>query len=92
MNHPTTPTAAAPQLTIDRFRLRANGLDEGAARHLATLVGEGLAPSLQLPTATGAIDTLRIELVSKPGENPKALSQRIIDAVSRALNGGEVAL
>jgi hypothetical protein len=92
MNQPATPTGAASQLTIDRLRLRANGLDEGAARRLATLVGEGLAPSLQLPTATAAIDTLRIELASKPGENPEALSQRIIDAVSRALNGGEVAL
>lgn len=84
MNHPS--------LTIDRLRLRANGLDDGAARRLAILVGHGLAPSLQLPIAGAAVDTLRIELAAKPGENPEALSQRIIDAVSRALNGGEVAL
>jgi hypothetical protein len=80
-----------PELTIDRLRLRANGIDEGAARHLATLVGRGLVPSLLLSTGTVAIDTLRVEVTAHPGEAPEALSLRIVDAVSRALAGEEVA-
>ncbi|MDQ1752048.1 MAG: hypothetical protein QOE71_3104 [Pseudonocardiales bacterium] len=86
-----SPGAAGPRLTIDRLRLRATGLDDGAARRLATLVGQGLAPSLQLSTDTAAIDTLRIEVTANAGETPEALSRRIIDAVGRALAAEEVA-
>jgi hypothetical protein len=80
-----------PVLTIDRLRLRTTGLDDGAARRLAALVGRGLAPSLQLPTGTTAIDTLRIEVTAHPGESPEALSRSIVDAVARALAGEGVA-
>jgi hypothetical protein len=76
---------SAPRLTIARMRLRASGLDEGAARRLATLVGEALAPALQLPPGSTAIETLRIELPSHTGEGPHLLSQRIVDAIGRAL-------
>lgn len=87
----TQPADPGTKLTVDRLRLRANGLDEGAARRLATLVGQGLAPSLQLTTGSAAIDTLRIEVPAQPGESPEALSRRIIDAISRALASEEVA-
>jgi hypothetical protein len=82
-----TPAAgdAAPRLTIERLRLRAAGLDEGAARHLATLVGEALAPSLQLPTGSTAIDAIHVEMVAHAGEGPELLSRRIVDAIGRAL-------
>ena len=36
--------AAEPAVHIDRLALRVAGLDEGAARTLARLVAEGLAP------------------------------------------------
>ncbi|CAM5737499.1 hypothetical protein MAUB1S_02894 [Mycolicibacterium aubagnense] len=87
----TQPAASTTRLTIDRLRLRANGLDEGAARRLATLVGQGLAPSLQLTTGSMAIDALRIELPTQPGESPEALSRRIIDAIGKTLASDEVA-
>ncbi len=81
------PPSAGPadRLTIERLRLRAAGLDEGAARHLARLVGEALAPSLQLPAGTTAIQTLRVEVAAPAGEAPELLSRRIVDAIGRAL-------
>jgi hypothetical protein len=82
---PPTMRAAIPRLTIDRLRLRATGLDEGAARHLAALVGEALAPSLQLPVGSTAIETLRVEVAVRAGDGPELLSRRIVDAVGRAL-------
>jgi hypothetical protein len=87
MSRTAAADAAGPRLTIDRLRLRAAGLDEGAARRLATLVGQGLAPSLQLPTGTAAVDTLRIEVTARTGESPEALSQRIAEMIGRALPG-----
>jgi hypothetical protein len=85
---PVSPRAAGdstPRLTIDRLRLRAAGLDEGAARHLATLVGEALAPSLQLPVGSTAIDSLRVEMSAHAGESTELLSRRIVDAIGRAV-------
>jgi hypothetical protein len=76
---------AGPKLTIDRLRLRGAGLDEGAARHLATLIGEGLAPSLQLPVGSMAIETLQVDVPAQAGESPELLSRRIVDAVGRAV-------
>jgi hypothetical protein len=76
---------AGPRLTIDRLRLRAAGLDEGAARRLATLVGQALVPAVQLPTGSTAIETLRVEVAAHAGESPELLSQRIVDAIGRAV-------
>jgi hypothetical protein len=75
----------APRLTIDRLRLRAAGLDEGAARHLATLVAEGLAPALHLQTGSTAIETLQVEVAAPIGEALDLLSRRVADAIGRAL-------
>jgi hypothetical protein len=72
-------------LTIERLRLRATGLDEGAARKLATLVAEGLVPSLQLPPGRTAIDSLNVEVQARAGEGPELLSRRIVDAIGHAL-------
>lgn len=85
---PVGPPAAGdagPRLTIDRLRLRAAGLDEGAAKHLATLVGQALAPPLQLPAGSTAIDTIHVELAAHAGQGPELLSRRIVDAIGRAL-------
>lgn len=79
------PGGDGPRLTIERLRMRAAGLDEGAARQLATLVGQGLAPSLALPVGTTALDTLRIEVAAHTGDDVALLSRRIIDAIGRAL-------
>lgn len=83
-NRPSTGDGA-PRLTIERLRLRAAGLDEGAARHLATLVGEGLAPSLALPVGASSIHTLDVEVAAHPGDSVELLSRRIIEAIGRAL-------
>jgi hypothetical protein len=82
---PPAAGAAGPRLTIERLRLRAAGLDEGAARHLATLVGEALAPSLQLPVGSTAIQTLNLEVAAHDGDDPEMLSRRIVEAIGRAL-------
>jgi hypothetical protein len=82
---PHAADPAGPRLTIERLRLRATGLDQGAARHLATLIGEGLAPSLQLPVGSMAIDTLQVDVPAHAGESPELLSRRIVDAVGRAI-------
>lgn len=74
-----------PSLTIERLRLRATGLDEGAARRLATLVAEGLAPSLRLPPGRTAIDSLNVKVQARAGEGPELLSRRIVDAIGNAL-------
>jgi hypothetical protein len=75
----------SPRLTIERLRLRAAGLDEGAARHLATLVGAALAPALRLPVGSTAIQTLHLEVAAHDGDDPQMLSRRIVDAIGRAL-------
>lgn len=75
----------APQLTIERLRLHAAGLDEGAARRLARRVAEGLAASLQLPPGVTTLEALRVEVTGMAGEAPDMLSRRIINAVGRAL-------
>jgi hypothetical protein len=85
MSQPVPTGPAAPSLTIDRLRLRAAGLEEGAARHLATLIGEALVPSLQLPVGSTAIDTLRVDVPAHSGESPELLSRRIVDAIGRAI-------
>ena len=80
------PSAVSPpaagddtrRLTIDRLRLRAAGLDVGAARRLATLVGEGLAPALQLPAGSTTIETLQVEVAAHTGEAPELLARRIV--------------
>ena len=82
---PPTAGDTTPRLTIERLRLRAAGLDEGTARHLATLVAQALAPSLQLPVGATAIDTLRVDMATHTGEGPEQLSRRIVDAIGRAL-------
>ncbi len=74
-----------PQLSIGRLRLRAAGLDEGAARELARRVAEGLAASLHLPPGVTALEALRVEVTSGPDDTPDILSRRIVDAVGRAL-------
>jgi hypothetical protein len=79
------PIRPPARLTIERLRLRAAGLDEGAARHLATLVGQALAASLRLPVGTTVIDTLRVEMPAQAGQSPELLSQRIVEAIGRAL-------
>jgi len=48
-------------------------------------VGVGLAPSLQLPAGSTAIETLRVEVAAHAGEGPELLSRRIVDAIGRAL-------
>jgi hypothetical protein len=83
--NPPAAGGAGPRLTIERLRLRGAGLDEGAARHLATLVGEALAPSLQLPAGATVIDTLRIEVAAHTAQSPEMLSRRIVDAIGRTL-------
>jgi hypothetical protein len=73
------------QLSVDRFRLHVQGLDEGAARHLAEMVAQGLGPGLILPVGLAALETLEVEVRAKHGEGTESLSRRIVDAIGRAL-------
>lgn len=83
-----SPPAAGPaDVRIDRIALRAAGLDEDAARSLARLVAEGLAPGLPRPGVLTGVDALRVEVQAGAAEqtNPDLLAQRIISEIGRAL-------
>ena len=59
-----TPRRAAGDVHIDRLVLRVAGLDEDAARALARLVAEGLAPGMLRPAGTAGLDSLRLEVTA----------------------------
>jgi hypothetical protein len=74
---------------IERLRLRASGLDEDAARHLARLVAERLAAGEFPVTGSPAIASLLVEV--KPGAKPGQkddhddLATRIVEEIRREL-------
>jgi hypothetical protein len=71
---------------IDRLALRVAGIDEDAARALARLVAEGLAPGMLRPAGIAGLDSLRVEVpAAGQPETPDVLAQRIVDEIGRVL-------
>lgn len=80
MSHPGS------EIHIDRLALRVAGLDEDAARALARLVAEGLAPGMLRVTGMTAPDSLRVEVQADTKEStPDLLARRIVDEIGRVL-------
>jgi hypothetical protein len=87
-----TASAAGPagpvgEVRIDRLALRVAGLDEDAARMLARLVAEGLAPGMLRSTGTAGAISLQVEVQASAIEQgePDLLALRIADEIGRAL-------
>ena len=72
---------------IDRLALRVAGLDEDAARALARLVAEGLAPGMLRPAGLAGLDSLRVEVQAGAADQgqPDLLARRIVDEIGRVL-------
>ncbi len=82
----------AGDLHVDRLALRVAGLDEDAARALARLVAEGLAPGLLRPAGIAGLDSLRVEVqADAERDKPDLLAQSIIGAIGRVLARDSVA-
>lgn len=79
--------AHAGDVHIDRLALRVAGLDEDAARALARLVAEGLAPGMLRPAGLAGLDSLQIGVKANAGDQgrPDLLARRIVDEIGRAL-------
>jgi hypothetical protein len=84
------PGGAGPAVHIDRLDFRVTGLDEAAARTLARLVAEGLAPDLVWSAANAGLDHLRIEVTAGAADqgHPELLARRITSELGRALAHG----
>jgi hypothetical protein len=75
------------EIRIDRLALRVSGLDEGAARELARLVAEGLAPGMLKSAGEAGLDSLQVHV---PGDasgqaSPDLLARRIVAGIGREL-------
>ena len=83
------PRGAEPtgDVHIDRLALRVAGLDEDAARALARLVAEGLAPGMLRPSGIAGLDHLHVEVKAGAADQgkPDLLAGRIIDEIQRVL-------
>jgi hypothetical protein len=77
-------SSPAPTVRIERLALRVAGLDEDAARSLARLVAEGLAPDLVRSPGLAGLDHLEVE-VSSTSSDADLLAEQIAAAVGRAL-------
>jgi hypothetical protein len=79
-------SSPAGEIRVDRLALRVAGLDEDAARALARLVAEGLAPGLLRATGVAGLDSLRVEVQGDTeNETPDLLARRIVDEIGRVL-------
>jgi hypothetical protein len=77
---------AAGDVHIDRLVLRVAGLDEDAARALARLVAEGLAPGMFRSAGIAGLDSLRLEVTAAADQGgPDLLARRIVDEIGRVL-------
>jgi hypothetical protein len=84
---PSSSAGTAGDVSIERLALRVAGLDEAAARELARLVAEGLAPGMLRAAGVAGLDALRVEVEAGAAEvrDPDLLARRIVDAIGRAL-------
>jgi len=81
---------AKPAVHIGRLGIRVTGLDQAAARTLARLVAEGLAPDLVRSAANAGLDHLRIEVTADAAEQgrPDLMARRVSSELARALARG----
>ena len=82
------PAGPAGDVHIDRLALRVAGLDEDAARALARLVAEGLAPGLLRPAGAAGLELIcrsRSTASAADQGNPDLLARRIVDEIGRVL-------
>jgi len=86
------PGGAGSAVHIDRLALRVTGLDEAAARTLARLVAEGLAPDVLRSAANAGLDRLQIEVTAGDADQgrPELLARRITGELGRALARGRM--
>jgi hypothetical protein len=77
----------AADVHIDRVALRVAGLDEDAARALARLVAEGLAPGVLRPAGLAGLDSLQVKVTTGDADHgrPELLARRIVDEIGRVL-------
>ncbi len=89
MSAPAGPASAAGDVRIDRLSLRVAGLDEDAARELARLVAQNLAPGMSPLAGTSAIESLQVRVQAAAGKgDPGALADQIAAEIRRALARG----
>jgi hypothetical protein len=74
---------------IRRLALRVAGLDQDAARTLARLVAQGLAPGMFQPAGAAGLDLLRVEVRASTDEyeRPELLARHILARISQELDG-----
>jgi hypothetical protein len=84
------PAGLGPEVYIDRLALRVTGLDEAAARALARLVAEGLAPGLP-ELAGSSLGRVRLQVTAGAAEyeSPELLARLIAGELSRVLGPGQ---
>jgi hypothetical protein len=77
------------EVHIDRLALRVAGLDEDAARALARLVAQGLAPGVLRPAGLAGLDSLQVKVTTGDADQgqPELLARRIVDEIGRVLAG-----
>jgi hypothetical protein len=71
-----------PQLTIERLSLRLSGLSEGDSRHLAQLIGEGLAEALGI---SGNRKAMQVGINASADSSVQELSDQIVAELVRQL-------
>jgi hypothetical protein len=94
MHEPTGSSSARPELTIERLRLRAAGLDDAAARTFARLVAARLTPGLLRPAGGAGVGAgvgagdVHVQVAARRGETPEKLAERTAAAIAAALARG----
>lgn len=90
MRDPTGTSSTGPELTIERLRLRASGLDEGDARTFARLVAARLTPGLLRPAGGAGVGAAaaHVQVAARSGETPEQLAERTAAAIAAALARG----
>ncbi len=88
MHEPRGSSPAGPELTIERLRLRAAGLDDAAARTFARLVAARLTPGLLRPAGGAGAGDVHVQVAARGGDTPEQLAERTAAAIAAALARG----
>ena len=70
-------------ITIDRLTLHLSDLAESDGQRLAALIAEGLTVVPISLDGMHHLDTLRVEITPKPGQDLELLSRQIVAAILR---------
>lgn len=66
------------QISIGRLTLKLSGLSNGEGKRLAHLIAEGLSTASMAAEFPSQIDTLRVNVVARPGNSVDWLSQQVV--------------